>query len=250
MNNLDLIYGDCLYEMAKLSEKSVDMILCDLPYGATEATWDKVIPASELWIQYNRIIKDGGAIVLTATQPFTSKLINSNIDKFCYTWVWDKKFAGNYSQAKRMPMRTFEDIVVFSKSGKMPRYFPIMIPRDKPIKAGGQKGNEAFPNRSSAEAKQKQKDKTYTEKYPTSILEFNVRDDRGFHPTQKPVALMEYLIKTYTIEGGTVLDNCMGSGSTGVACKNTGRNFIGIEKDQKYFEIAKKRIEENINGKH
>lgn len=234
--------GDCLELMKTLPDSSVDLILCDLPYGTTECKWDSVIPFDSLWVQYLRVLKPGSAIVLTAAQPFTTALVASNMRGFCYTWTWDKQFAGNFVQAKRMPLRVCEDVAVFSLDGRMPRYFPLMTQREKPIKAGGLKSREAIPNRSGAEAKQAVRDKIYTEKYPTNLLEFSKREGRGLHPTQKPVALMEYLIRTYTNEGDVVLDNCMGSGTTGVACVNTGRNFIGMEMDAGYFAIAQGRI--------
>lgn len=182
----------------------------------------------------------GGAVVLFASQPFTTALAASNINSFRYTWVWDKVFAGNFVNAHIMPMRTHEDVLVFSFGTKMPGYRPQMTHRETPIKIGGMKTSEAIPIVGRADFK----GKVYTEKFPTSILPFSNRDgDRGEHPTQKPVELLSYLIKTYTDKGMTVLDNCMGSGSTGVACINTERNFIGIEKDPEYFKIAERRIE-------
>lgn len=221
------------------------MILCDLPYGTTACKWDSVIPFDALWGQYRRIAKPSAAIVLTAAQPFTTALIASNIREFAYCWVWDKKFAANFVQAKRMPLRVHEDVAVFCTSGKTPNYYPQMTRRDTPIKKGGNKPSAAIPIRQTETAAAfSAAGKTYDEKFPETIFEFNCREGRGLHPTQKPVALMEYLIKTYTNEGDTVLDNCMGSGTTGVACVNTGRNFIGMEQDFKYFRIAKKRIRE------
>lgn len=194
-----------------------------------------------MWEQLKRVIKPNGAIVMTASQPFTTKLIGSNIDNYCYNWVWDKKFAGNFVQAKRQPLKDHEDVCVFSKNGKMPTYYPIKTLRDKAIKKGKNEPElGAIPLRGSC----KDKGKIYLDKCPTTItsLKFNVRNGRGLHPTQKPVALMEYLIKTYTNEGETVLDFTMGSGTTGVAAKNLSRSFIGIELDAGYFEIARERI--------
>lgn len=229
--------------MQDIKDKSVDLILCDLPYGTTACKWDSVIPFAPLWAEYRRIAKDGAAIVLTASQPFTTDLINSNREAFRYCWVWDKQFSGNFVQAKRMPLKVCEDVVVFSFGGKMPRYSPIMTQREKPIKAGSlSNSGGAIPNQSGAEARAKVKAKVYNEKYPTTLLSFSSREGRGLHPTQKPVALLEYLIRTYTNEGDTVLDNCMGSGTTGVACVNTGRSFIGIEMDDGYFKIANEGI--------
>ena len=239
--------GDCLTVMKEIPDKSVDMILCDLPYGTTACKWDTIIPFEPLWEQYERIIKDNGAIVLTAGQPFTTSLIASNIENFCYTWVWDKKFAANFVQAKRQPLKDHEDVVVFSKSGKMPQYFPQMVLRDKPIKLGGNnhKRNKAIPISETEHSKDfGKRGKTYTHKNPTTQITFNVRENRGLHPTQKPVSLFEYLIKTYTNKGETVLDNCIGSGTTAVAALNTGRNFIGIEQDADYVAIARRRIDE------
>ena len=238
--NINLMHGDCLELMKSLPDKSVDMVLCDLPYGTTACKWDQVIPFDELWPEYYRLLKIGGAIVLNASQPFTTVMIASNLKRYAYSWSWDKKFGANFAQAKRQPLKTHEDICVFSHDGKMPAYNPQMITREKPIKLGSNKGmTAAIPlvTNSSYDGK------VYDEKYPDSQLHFSCREDRGMHPTQKPVSLIEYLIRTYTHEGMTVLDNCMGSGTTGAACVNTGRNFIGIEMDADYFQIAKDRIE-------
>lgn len=192
-----------------------------------------------MWEQLKRIIKPNGAIVMTATQPFTTKLIASNIEGYHHSWVWNKRFAANYPQAKRQPLRVHEDVIVF---GKTPIYIPKMEKRDKPIKKGKNRGADMYGGVSGL-GREDYKNKVYDEKYPTTIIEFNVRaDGRKCHPTQKPVALMEYLIKTYTNEGETVLDFTMGSGTTGVACHNTGRAFIGIEMDDNYFNIARDRI--------
>jgi site-specific DNA-methyltransferase (adenine-specific) len=237
-----LMLGDCLERMKEIPDGSVDMILADPPYGTTACNWDSVIDLPLLWEQLKRIVKPNGAIVMTASQPFTTTLISSNMKSYCYNWVWNKRFAGNFVQAKRQPLKDHEDVVVFSLSGKMPQYFPQMLQRDKPIKIGKNTlGFGAVPLRGSLSGA----DKVYDSKCPTTVtsLCFSSRDQfRGLHPTQKPVALMEYLIKTYTNEGETVLDFTMGSGTTGVACANTNRNFIGIEMDQKYFDIASNRI--------
>lgn len=241
---MKLFHGDCLELMRDIPDKSIDMILCDLPYGTTACKWDMVIPFEPLWVHYKRIIKDSGAIVLFGSEPFSSVLRISNIKGYCYDWVYDKIFGGNFVQAKRQPIKTHENISVFSINGKMPTYYPQMKKRDVPIKKGGNKQSKAIPiaiTKNSIEFEKS--NKTYALKFPDSQLHYSCRVGRGLHPTQKPVPLLEYLIKTYTLEGETVLDNCMGSGSTGVACVNTNRQFIGIEKDDKYFEIAKSRIE-------
>lgn len=248
---LDLRQGDCIEAMKDIPDHSIDLILCDLPYGTTACAWDSVIPFAPLWAEYRRIVKTDAAIVLTASQPFTTALIASNMEAFCYTWVWNKQFAGNFVQAKRMPLRTHEDVLVFCLSGRSPRYFPQMEKRDKPIKKGGNNPSKAIPIRQTDAARTfGEAEKVYDEKHPVTIISVSNRGagDRGLHPTQKPVALMEYLIRTYTNEGDTVLDNCMGSGTTGVACVNMSRRFIGIERDEKYFEIARSRIEAAVYG--
>lgn len=242
--------GDCLVEMDKIANKSVDMILCDLPYGTTACKWDSIIPFEPLWKHYERIIKDNGAIVLTATQPFTTVLINSNFKGFKYCWYWDKINAGSFATAKYKPLSVFEDICVFSKGGCKTQYFPIMEmaknenkrPRDrnyirKDTNSNGM-GSGIFKTSDNHN-----EDLRYPKNrlvYDNRVGELNALN--RLHSTQKPVELMEYLIKTYTNEGETVLDNCMGSGTTGVACKKTGRHFIGIEKDEKYFEVAVSRV--------
>lgn len=231
--------GDCIELMQALPAESADMILCDLPYGTTACKWDSVIPFDALWTQYRRIAKPRAAIVLCASQPFTTSLIASNMRGYCYNWVWDKRFGANFVLAKRQPLKTHEDICVFSLDGKMPRYSPLMVKREKPIKLGKNAGKtEAIPitTNSSYDGK------VYDEKYPDSQLHFSCREGRGLHPTQKPVTLMEYMIRTYTNEGDVVMDNCMGSGTTGVACMNLGRHFIGFEKDETYFAAAKTRV--------
>jgi DNA modification methylase len=234
--------GDCLELMKNIPDGSVDMILCDLPYGTTACKWDTIIPFEPLWEQYERIIKDNGAIVLTASQPFTTKLIMSKLDWFRYTWVWNKKKAGNIFLAKKQPMKIHEDIVVFSKKPHF--YNPQMVKRDKVKKSKNYGTGESFGGTREKE----DKTYTYTHTYPKSIIEFSNAIQKGkVHPTQKPVPLLEYLIKTYTRDGETVLDNCMGSGSTGVACVNLKRNFIGIELEEKYFKIAEERIN---NARH
>ena len=236
---INLLHGDCLELMQDIPDKSIDMILCDLPYGTTACKWDTIIPFEPLWEQYERVIKDNGAIVLCGSQPFTSALVMSNPKLFKYCWTWDKVTAKGHLVAKIRTMQQTEDIVVFGK-GRI-QYYPIMEDREK-----DRKDVDTEYSRTEimgGEVKRKRKKIVRTKKYPKTILTFSNASQKGkVHPTQKPVALMEYLIKTYTNEGETVLDNCMGSGTTGVACLNTNRNFIGIELDDKYFEIAKRRI--------
>ena len=241
---IKLIKGDCLEEMKNIPDKSIDMILCDLPYGTTACKWDVVIPFEPLWKQYNRIIKDNGAIVLFGRQPFFSDLILSNKKLFRYEIIWNKKSGTDFAQSNNKPITIHENIAIFYK--KRPTYNRIddigFLPySDKRIKRKqsdlGAKGCIAripFENK--------------TTRVPTTIRTYFPDNRKGkgsnLHPTQKPVALLEWLIKSYTNENETVLDNCMGSGSTGVACLNTNRNFIGIELDKDFFEVAKKRIED------
>lgn len=234
---IDLRQGDCLELMKEMPDKSVDMILCDLPYGTTACKWDNVIPFEPLWEQYNRIIKDNGAIVLFGREPFTSKLVCSNIKDYKHKWVWNKKQSGSFQNAKYMPLQIDEDIIVFCKENKKVNYYPIMR-KGKMRKRGGAKQKSRVVGSGLQDGFCNYSDLYY----PTNILEFaSIRKGR-LHETEKSINLLEYLIKTYTNENEVVLDNCMGSGSTGVACVNTNRNFIGIELDEKYFEIAKERI--------
>ena len=235
-----LLHGDCLDLMAGIATGSVDMILCDLPYGTTACKWDTVIPFEPLWAQYKRIAKPNAAIVLTASQPFTTALISSNMKDFRYCLVWDKvnKYTGSLN-ANRMPMKRHEDIAVFY--GGLPTYNKQW--RAGQIYKGTAGGHGEFTDFGKVGIKRIiQSDGRHN---PCSVVAIkgDVKKGHGHHPTQKPVALMEYLIRTYTNEGETVMDNCMGSGTTGVACANTGREFIGIEKDAAYFEIARQRIE-------
>ena len=241
MIELNRIYNeDCLEGMKRIPDKSVDMILCDLPYGTTACKWDTIIPFEPLWEQYERIIKDNGAIVLTAIEPFTSKLLLSNINHYRHKWVWNKNNSAGFATAKIRPFQICEDILVFSKNKV--NYYPIMEQRGKIRDKGGHSKSD---NYKLIPSKTKEKNNIY---YPKNLLNIsNASQKNKIHPTQKPVELFEYLIKTYTNEGETVLDNCMGSGTTGVACVNTNRNFIGIELDDKYFEIAKQRISEERN---
>ena len=235
-----VIHGDCLEVMPTLPDKSIDMILCDLPYGTTQCKWDSIIPFEPLWKEYKRLIKDNGAIVLTASQPFTSALVMSNPDMFKYEWVWVKSKITGVLNAKRMPVRKHEQVLVFSANG-LPRYYPQGLKEHgKTVKQGGNSQNYGERNR-----------KEYIKEYsncPRDVLEIN-SEGKTLHPTQKPVALFEYLIKTYTNEGETVLDNCAGSGTTAIACLNTKRNYILIEKEKEYIEIINKRIAEYSTGR-
>lgn len=231
-----LMQGDCLDLMPLLPDASIDLILCDLPYGTTQNKWDSVIDLPTLWKEYMRISR--GAVVLTACQPFTSALIMSNLAWFRHEWVWEKNKASGHLNAKRRPMRAHEDIVVFAEN--QPRYFPQMTEGHKP----GNYAKRAAQSTCYGAAESTEYGGS-TKRYPRSVQLFPVMnndDPEKSHPTQKPVALMEYLISTYTNEGDTVLDNCMGSGTTGVACLNTGRKFIGIEKDPEYFGTCVKRM--------
>ena len=232
----NLMLGDCLERMKEIETGTVDMILCDLPYGTTCCSWDAVIPFEPLWEQYERVIKENGAIVLFAAQPFAAVLATSNLKLFRYEWIWEKPAATGFFNAHFQPLRAHENILVFYKSK----------PTFNPIKTFGHERKTAKRKDIGSEHYGKQVNiKAYdsTERYPRSVQIFSSdKQKSNFHPTQKPVALCEYLIRTYTNEGETVLDNTMGSGTTGVACVNTGRVFIGIEQEQKYFDIAQERI--------
>lgn len=235
----ELWQGNCLELMSNISDKSIDCIITDLPYGTTQCKWDTIIPFEPLWEQYNRVIKDNGAIVLFGTEPFSSYLRLSNLKNYKYDWIWDKVKGTGFLNAKRQPMRNHELISVFYK--KQCTY--------NPQKTYGHKMKKSYRSKDlqTDVYGEMKNDYTYesTERYPRSIQVFSTdTQNSSLHPTQKPVALIEYLIKTYTNEGETILDSCMGSGTTGVACVNTNRKFIGIEMDEKYFEIAKRRIEE------
>lgn len=241
MTKINLLHGDCLELMKDIPDKSVDMILADLPYGMTACKWDAIIPFEPLWEQYERVIKGKGAIVLTAVQPFTSALVMSNPKMYKHCWIWDKHIPRGFQTAKYKPMNRHEDILVFCKGTV--NYYPIMTKRDKPVKVKNYGKSLSNPL-----AKNDGEYRIYDTINPNTIIEGKWEANAGkLHPTQKPVSLFEYLIKTYTNEGETVLDNCMGSGTTGVACKNLNRNFIGIELDDEYFEIAKRRISEERN---
>ena len=244
MIELNKIYNeDCLEGMKRIPDKSIDMILADLPYGTTNCKWDTIIPLEPLWEQYERIIKDNGAVVLTASQPFSSALVMSNPKLFRYEWVWDKKNPTNFAMAKKQPLKYHETILVFAK--KQTEYYPIKW-RGKPNHKQGLLKND---QQSEVYGKIKRtKDNLSGMKYPRSIIEISKHSSQGgLHPTQKPVALFEYLVKTYTNEGDVVLDNCMGSGTTAIAAINTNRNFIGFEMDENYHKLANQRIEQHLN---
>jgi len=251
--SLWLMKGDCLERMKDIPDGSVDLILTDPPYGTTACKWDSLIPFADMWAELKRIIKPNGAIVLFGAQPFTSKLVCSNIDWFKYDWIWHKSKALGFTNAKNKPMNKHEIISVFSNgtcangsAKKMPYYPQGLIPYGKVVsgikkcKADSAEGGHKFSRKSHKERFVQE----FTN-YPTQILEF-ASEGKTVHPTQKPVALLEYLIRTYTNEGETVLDFTMGSGSTGVAAMNTGRKFIGIEMDDSYYDVAVKRIEESV----
>lgn len=247
MIELNTIYNeDCLIGMQRIPDKSIDMILCDLPYGTTACKWDVVIPFEPLWKQYERIIKDNGAIVLTASQPFTSALVMSNPVMFKYEWIWEKQLGSGFLDANKKPLKKHENVLIFYK--RQPTYNPIkeVAKKLRSIKKNSGKGNAVYGKYKSMSW---QDDGT---RYPSSIIEvthdksrfITNKEIQNRHNTQKPVALFEYLIKTYTNEGETVLDNCMGSGTTAIACIKLNRNYIGFETDEKYFKIMQKRIKE------
>jgi len=238
METNKIYQGDCLELMKQIEDKSVDLILCDLPYGVTARNeWDVVIPFERLWEQYKRIIKDNGVIILTAIQPFSSIVVMSNIKMFKYEWIWEKPQGTGHLNAKKQPLRNHEQVLIFYNS--QPTYNPQMVGDDKRkvIRSGNKSKNTDY--REFIEIAES----NYQGRFPVTIQYFN-RDSEKFHPTQKPVALFEYLIKTYTNEGDLVLDNCVGSGTTAIACIKTNRRFIGMELEQKYVDIANKRIGE------
>ena len=227
-----LLKGDCLELMKDIPDETIDMVLTDPPYGTTACKWDTIIPFEPLWEQYERVIKDNGAIVLFGSEPFSSRLRLSNINKYKYDWIW-KKRPVNFLNAKKQPLRETENIMVFNSKVYFPQgliYKPRINKRSNSTETNGEHGRSNVS--------------LYTN-YPRQLLEYV--GERGLHPTQKPVSLFEYLVKTYTNEGDTVLDNVMGSGTTGVACVNTNRNFIGMELEEKYFKIAEQRIEQAKN---
>lgn len=249
-NNNSIIHGECLAEMAKLSNGSADMILADVPYGTTACKWDAIIPLEEMWEQFGRIIRPDGAIVMTAAQPFTSALIMSKPEWFKYSWVWTKSHASGHLQAKKRPMRKHEDVLVFSKNPT--RYFPQMIkgkPQKKRIGApeSSRKSTSVYgdPNASHVNLALVESD-TY---YPHTILDFpSGARAKSLHPTQKPVELFEYLIRTYTEAGDLVLDPCAGSGTTAAAALATGRRSICIEQEAQYIDVIHRRLESMAKG--
>ena len=241
---MKLYQGDCLEVMKDIPDKSIDMILCDLPYGVTACKWDSIIPFEPPWEQYNRIIKDNGAICLFGTEPFSSRLRMSNIKCFRYDWIWEKSKAANFASVKKVPLKKHEIISVFYKNS--PTYNPQIKPT-KPYTKYRKSHLPTFLRDDSTTQQSTGQDYYKAILYCANITGTNEeRILNAFHPTQKPVPLLEYFIRTYTNEGETVLDNCMGSGSTGVACVNTGRNFIGIELDENYYNIAENRINQAV----
>lgn len=243
MKEPKLIWGDCLEEMKAIPDGSVDMVLCDLPYGTTACKWDAVIPFNQLWEEYYRVVKLAGAIVLTASNPFTCALGASNLTDLKYSWYWRKTRATGHMNAKKMPMKDIEDILVFYR--QMPTYNPQgLVALNKVQKNSASHIARGVTSDPTSTVTGGIKSESWTQdwtNYPRQILDFP-SEGSTVHPTQKPVALMEYLIRTYTNEGDTVLDNTMGSGTTGVACVNTGRSFIGVERDPDYFQICCERI--------
>ena len=251
-DNYKLMFGDCLERMKEIPDGSVDLVLTDPPYGTTACKWDSVIDFDLMWEQLKRVIKPNGAIVLFGSEPFSSKLRCSNLEMFKYDWIWEKSKGSNFTQAKNMPIKFHETISVFSKgktihksqsANRMPYNPQGLIKVDKKWSRPKKYETEHKLSRDSHKLERV----IEFENYPKSILKFTNSDnrERGLHPTQKPVALLEYLIKTYTQEGETVLDFTMGSGSTGVACLNTNRKFVGIEMDANYYEIACDRLNNN-----
>ena len=270
LDDCQLMFGDCLERMKEIEDKSIDMILCDLPYGTTACKWDIIIPFDKLWKQYKRVIKDNGAIVLFGSQPFTSMLVVSNIKNFKHEWIWEKQKAANFMSAKNAPLKYHENILVFGYGTV--KYTPLkynVLEIDDILKMDRKKIENIFESRDYDRYGKIDRRNTLNDcpnpknchygslsvktrnvddgtRFPKSVIKINKSINGNVHPTQKPVALLEYLIKTYTNEGELVLDNCMGSGTTAVACINTNRNFIGFELDKYYFNIAKNRIAEHI----
>lgn len=246
MSKATLLQGDCLELMNRIPDSSIDMVLSDLPYGTTRCRWDAPINLQELWEQYRRVVKENGAIALFSAQPFTTELIGSNKAMYRYEWIWRKTQPSGFMNAKKMPLRAHENIEIFYR--KPPTYNPQMTHGHQ------RKTATAYGTRESDGSScygREERNYTYdsTDRYPVDVLQYSTGDkSKRLHPTQKPVDLLEYLVKTYTNPGETVLDNCMGAGSTGVACLNTGREFVGIELDPEYYQIAKERIEQHVEN--
>lgn len=238
MEGIKLMQGDCIEMMEEIEDGSVDMVLCDLPYGVTNCAWDKKIALDDLWKQYRRVVKKNGAVLLFGQMPFTAELVVSNRRDFKYMWIWQKHYKRGFLNANKQPLRTTENICVFY--AKQCTYHPQMKKgKMRTMRQGKQ--SSCYGTFSRKEAV------TTDLRYPLDVLDFNgIAPGKNIHPTQKPVELLEYLIKTYSNAGEVVLDNCMGSGSTGVACVSTGRRFVGIELDEYYFQVAKERIEEAV----
>lgn len=235
-----LIHGECLEELAKLDDDSIDLVLCDLPYGTTKCKWDSIIDLDQLWAELDRVVKPKRAIVLTAAQPFTSALIMSNPKRFKHEWIWNKVTARGHLVAKKRPMQQHESVVIFSSDGGGVLYNPQMVPLNKPTRAGVERKRTEIMG-GVGETTNYTTNKVRTHTYPKTIQTFSM-DKRIGHPTQKPVALFEYMIKTYSNEGDVVLDMTAGSGTTAIAAMNTGREYICIEQDDDYFELMKSRV--------
>jgi len=239
---MKLINDDCLKAMKDIEDNSIDLILTDPPYGTTACKWDSVIPFEPMWTELNRIIKKNGCIALFGSQPFTTKLINSNFDNYKFNWIWDKVHGVGFQIVKYKPLNRYEDICIFSLNNNRVNYYPQLVKRDKIKKSKCYSISESSPL-----AQNDNKERIYTHLQPTNIIKFsNASQKNRLHPTQKPVELLEYLIRTYTKENEIVLDFTMGSGSTGIACLNTDRKFIGIEMDKDIFKTAKNRIENHV----
>ena len=234
--------GDCMEIMKEIPDNSVDMILCDLPYGTTQCKWDTVLPLEDLWKEYHRVCKLNAAIVLTAAQPFTSALIMSNPKYFKYNWVWEKSKATGYLNAKKMPLRAHEDVCIFYK--KPPVYNPQMVQGTPYNKGTAHRPTDVYGSQRETLVKNDS-----GLRYPRTVQYFKTAESEGkvLHPTQKPLALFEYLIRTYSNEGDLILDNCIGCGTTAVACINTNRDYIGIELEEKYYNITLERIQKTLD---
>lgn len=237
----EFLPGDCFERMASIPDGSVDMILCDLPYGTTACKWDSVIPFEPLWKEYWRVAKPGAAVVLTASQPFTSALVMSQVDAFRHSWVWNKKAAANVLNAKHGPLKVHEDVLVFS--ARAGSYRPQMTTGKMRRKGGTSRSDGVYAGAIPSESYMSD------QYHPKSIVEVSGANQVGkLHPTQKPVALFEYLIRTYTDDGMTVLDNCAGSGTTAIAAENANRNWICIERDPDYYAKATERVVKHVEG--